>query len=157
MKILAFAGHISFQLTKTKKPRGRPRKEFSDYARRADIFRSTEQMLIEQGHKNLSQTEVINVCIEIAKILHKQGSVSDASAEYFNDEDILLQFLDEETAQEQNYFETTNDLYLRFRFWSEQQGLLPWTQTTFQKELKTRGYTPHRRNSGRGFCGLKLK
>ena len=84
-------------------------------------------------------------------------SVSDASAEYLNDEDILRQFLDEETAQEQNYFETTHDLYLRFRFWSEQQGLLPWTQTTFQKELKTRGYMPHRRNSGRGFCGLKLK
>ena len=26
MKILAFAGHISLQLTKTKKPRGRPKK-----------------------------------------------------------------------------------------------------------------------------------
>ena len=49
-------------------------------------------------------------------------SVSDASAEYLNDEDILRQFRDEETAQEQNYFETTNNLYLRFRFWSEQQG-----------------------------------
>jgi len=32
-------------------------------------------------------------------------SVTAASAEYLNDEDILLQFLDEETAQEQNYFE----------------------------------------------------
>ena len=31
MKILAFAGHISLRLTKAKKPRGRPKKEFSDY------------------------------------------------------------------------------------------------------------------------------
>ena len=78
MKILTFAGHISFQLTKTQKPRGRPKKEFSDYAIRADIFRSTEQMLRDQGHDNLAQTEVINVCIQIAKILHEQGEISDA-------------------------------------------------------------------------------
>ena len=77
MKILTFAGHISFQLTKTKKTRGRPKKEFSDYARRADIFRSTEQMLDKLGYENLTKTAVINVCIEIAKILHKQGEISD--------------------------------------------------------------------------------
>lgn len=77
MKILAFAGHISLQLTKTKKPRGRPKKEFSDYVRRADIFRSVEQMLRDQGHENLTQTEVINVCIQIAKHLHEQGEISD--------------------------------------------------------------------------------
>ena len=94
MKILAFAGHISFQLTKTKKPRGRPRKEFSDYARRADIFRSTEQMLIGQGHKNLSQTEIINVCIEIAKILHKQGKVSDEELSLWTRVDSAKSILD---------------------------------------------------------------
>jgi len=77
MKILAFAGHISLQLPKTKKPRGRPKKEFSDYVRRADIFRSVEQMLRDQGHENLTQTEVINVCIQIAKHLHEQGEISD--------------------------------------------------------------------------------
>jgi len=78
MKILTFAGHLSLKLHKTKKPRGRPKKEFSDYAIRADIFRSTEQMLLEQGHENLTQSEVINVCIQIAKILHAQGEISAA-------------------------------------------------------------------------------
>ena len=77
MKILTFAGHISFQLSKTKKPRGRPKKEFSDYVIRADIFRSTEKILRDQGHENLAQTEVINVCIQIAKILHEKGEISD--------------------------------------------------------------------------------
>ena len=77
MKILTFAGHISFQLTKTKKSRGRPKKEFSDFAIRADIYRSTEQMLRDQGHENLTQTEVINICIQIAKKLHEQGEISD--------------------------------------------------------------------------------
>ena len=76
MKILTFAGHLSLELHRTKKPRGRPKKEFSDYVRRADIFRSTEQMLRVQGHENLTQTEVINVCIQIAKILHEQGEIS---------------------------------------------------------------------------------
>ena len=77
MKMLAFAGHISLKLDKTNKSRGRPKKEFSDYVRRAGIFRSTEQMLRDQGHENLTQTEVINVCIQIAKILHEQGEISD--------------------------------------------------------------------------------
>jgi hypothetical protein len=77
MKLLAFAGHIYLKLDKKKKLRGRPKKEFSDYVRRADIFRSTEQMLRVQGHENLTQTEVINVCIQIAKILHEQGEISD--------------------------------------------------------------------------------
>ena len=76
MKILTFAGHLSLELHKTKKPRGRPKKEFSDYVRRADIFRSVEQMLRDQGHENLTQTEVINVCIQIAKHLHEQGEIS---------------------------------------------------------------------------------
>ena len=77
MKILTFAGHLSLELHKTKKPRGRPKKEFSDYVRRADIFRSVEQMLRDQGHENLTQTEVINVCIKITKHLHEQGEISD--------------------------------------------------------------------------------
>ena len=77
MKILTFAGHLSLELHRTKKPRGRPKKEFSDYVRRADIFRSTDQMLRDQGRENLTKTEVINVCIQIAKHLHEQGEISD--------------------------------------------------------------------------------
>ena len=77
MKILAFAGHIFLKLNTEKKARGRPKKAFSDYARRADIFQSTEQILREKGHKNLSQTEIINVCIQIARILHERGEISD--------------------------------------------------------------------------------
>ena len=33
-------------------------------------------MLLEQGHEDLTQTQVINVCIQIAKILHEQGEIS---------------------------------------------------------------------------------
>lgn len=77
MKMLTFAGYISLKLQKSKKSRGRPKKEFSDFAIRADVFRSTEQVLHERGHENLTQTEVINVCIQVAKILHKKGEISD--------------------------------------------------------------------------------
>lgn len=77
MKRLTFAGHLCFAINSTKKPRGRPKKEFSDYVRRADIFRSTEQMLREAGHENLNQTQVIDVCIQIAKILSDLGQISD--------------------------------------------------------------------------------
>lgn len=77
MKMLTFAGYISLKLQKSKKSRGRPKKEFSDFAIRADVFRSTEQMLHERGHENLTKTEVINVCIQVAKILHQKGEISD--------------------------------------------------------------------------------
>ena len=77
MKILTFAGHIFFQLDKMKKPCGRPKKEFSDYVRRADIFRSIEKSWHDRGFENLSKTEVIKICIQTAKILHSENIISD--------------------------------------------------------------------------------
>ena len=94
MKILTFAGHLSLELHRTKKPRGRPKKEFSDYVRRADIFRSVEQMLRDQGHENLTQTEVINVCIQIAKHLHEQGEISDEELSLWTRVDSAKSILD---------------------------------------------------------------
>jgi len=82
MKLLAYGGHLWVQQREleaktAQQGRGRPPKEFSDYARRAEVFRSVEQSLQQWGYENLTKTEVIKVCIQIVKILHEHGEVSD--------------------------------------------------------------------------------
>ena len=82
MKILTYGGYLLVQQheleAKTiKKGRGRPPKEFSDYVRRASVYRSVEQSLQQWGYKDLTKTEIINVCIQIVKVLHEHGEVSD--------------------------------------------------------------------------------
>jgi P4 family phage/plasmid primase-like protien len=85
------------------------------------------------------------------------ASVEAASAEYFDDEDTLAQFLADETEQDATAFVTSTDLHQRFVQWTEGQGLNSWTLRTLQKELKSRGFHDLRRNHGRGFAGIKLK
>ena len=85
------------------------------------------------------------------------ATVAAASAEYFDDEDTLGQFLADETTDTPSGFVTTSDLHQRFTQWCERQGLRAWTLRTLQKEVKGRGYQAHRRNQGAGFVGLHLK
>ncbi|WP_145975958.1 primase-like DNA-binding domain-containing protein [Ruegeria atlantica] len=85
------------------------------------------------------------------------ASITSASNAYFHDEDILGQFLEDETAVDTGSFVTSSALHQRFGQWCEQQGLQPWTQRTLQKEMKSRQFVSMRRNSGRGFLHLKLK
>lgn len=85
------------------------------------------------------------------------ATVAAASEEYMDDEDTLAQFLDDEATIDTQAFTTTSDLHQRFTLWCERQGLTTWTQHTFRKELKTRGYQDTRRKHGRGFVGLRLR
>lgn len=83
--------------------------------------------------------------------------VAAASAEYFDDEDTLGQFLADETTTDPAGFTTTTDLHQRFTQWADRQGLHPWTLHTLRKEMKSRGYQDHRRPHGRGFLGLRTR
>ncbi|WP_170752031.1 phage/plasmid primase, P4 family [Ruegeria lacuscaerulensis] len=84
-------------------------------------------------------------------------SITAASNAYFHDEDILGQFLEDETDADTGSFVTNSALHQRFVQWCEQQGLQPWTQRTLQKEMKSSQFVSTRRNTGRGFLHLKLK
>lgn len=82
MKLLAYGGHLWIEQHEIAantgpKGRGRPNKEISDYARRADVFNSVQRSLQEWGFKDLTKTEVIKVCIRMVKILHAHGEISD--------------------------------------------------------------------------------
>ena len=89
--------------------------------------------------------------------LEVPASVSAASTEYLDDEDIIGQFLADETADDPDGFATTSSLHQRFRQWCDTQGLHnSGTVRTLQKEIASRGYRDARRNYGRGFIGLSL-
>lgn len=82
--------------------------------------------------------------------------VAAASNEYLDGEDLLGQFLADETVQSPGEFTFTSELHARFRLWIELQGLGSWSSHTFTKELKSRGLQECRRSTGRGFIGLRL-
>ena len=92
-----------------------------------------------------------------ARGLDVTASVAAASASYFDDEDILGQFLADETRAEPLGFVTTTELHQRFTQWCGQQGLNAWTMMTLQKEVKGRGYQNKRMTRGAGFIGIVLK
>lgn len=81
MKILTYLGHISVEQEKLKnlmkKNKGGQFKKFSDAARRASIFLSAKDSLIKQGHENPNIKVVLEYCIEISKILHSLGEISE--------------------------------------------------------------------------------
>jgi putative DNA primase/helicase len=84
------------------------------------------------------------------------AGVAAASTEYLDGEDVLGQFLADETVRASGEFLYTTDLHLRFKQWTEMQGLASWTSHTLTKELKSRGFQDGRRSNGRGFFDLRL-
>lgn len=91
-----------------------------------------------------------------ARGLMVPASIAAAATEYLDDEDVLGQFLAEETALDTDAFVTTGDLHQRFKQWADIQGLASWTMRTLQKEVAARGFATARRGKGNGFTGLKL-
>ena len=81
MKILTYIGNLSFkqkimdeigaELEQSK------RKKFvTDGAKRAAIFLSTKQLMKTLGYTKLTNTEVIQFCIQSARILSAEGVIS---------------------------------------------------------------------------------
>ena len=80
-----------------------------------------------------------------------------ASDQYFNDEDVLGQFIADEIVEALGGFVTTTDLHEQFSQWMTTQGLNVWTLRTLQKELCARQFETSRRRNGAGFAGILLK
>ena len=84
-------------------------------------------------------------------------SIQAASDEYLEGEDLIAQFIEQETQRDPQGFVTTGDLHLSFNSWMDTIGGHPWTQPTFRKEIAARGYESRKRKQGNGFVGLTLK
>lgn len=84
-------------------------------------------------------------------------SVAAASAEYFDSEDTVGQFLADEAVRVDGHFETSVAIHQRFTTWTIRQGLAEWSQLTLIKELRGRGLIDAKSNGQRGLKGLKLR
>lgn len=106
--------------------------------------------------------QILQWAVEGALDWQEQGlnpprRIETASEEYFNEEDILGQFLDGETVEVVGAFLSYEDLHDRFSQWGERQRLQSWTQRTLVKEVAARGFMPSKGTGGkRGFRGLRL-
>ena len=85
------------------------------------------------------------------------ASVAAASAEYFDDEDTVGQFLSDETEAAVGAFTSAANLHVRFTQWADRQGLNGWTQLTLIKEVRPRGFESAKSNGQRGLRGLRLR
>lgn len=99
----------------------------------------------------------IDGCLEWQKRgLDAPESIRQASAEYFEDQDWLGQFLSDETSDLLGGFILNCDLKTRFSEWRDKTGADEVTLSALKAQLKERGYISDRRRSGRGVSGLKL-
>ncbi len=105
---------------------------------------------------------ILSWCIDGALAWQERGldvppAIAAASETYFDEEDTVGQFLDDETVADPHTIALTDDLIERFNFWSDRQGLGRWTKRTLVKELKLRGFSDAKSNGRRGLRGLGLK
>lgn len=105
---------------------------------------------------------ILRWCIDGALAWRERGldvppAIAAASNAYFDEEDTVGQFLEDETTKDPQGFVTSEDLIICFNFWSERQGLGSWTQRTLIKELRQRGFEDGRSNRQRGLRGFRLK
>lgn len=84
-------------------------------------------------------------------------SVTTASAEYLESEDMLGEFIGDCLTGCPDGFVTTKNLYAAFRQWCDDRGMRsPWTQHALTRALTERGFELHRRNQGRGLLGYSI-
>ena len=82
--------------------------------------------------------------------------IREAVAEYRSNEDILAEFIEDETEDGEQV--TKSELYLRYEVWAKGEGLnYPLTKMKLGSRLKERGWKEHRNGSARVWLGKQLK
>ncbi len=92
--------------------------------------------------------------------LVRPASVIAATEDYFGEQDLFGQWLDEECDVEPgNHYkcESSAALFRSWRTYAERAGEAAGTQKAFAENLKRRGFEQYRNRSIRGFSGLRLK
>jgi putative DNA primase/helicase len=113
-------------------------------------------------HLKAEGPAILRWCLDGTEMWLRRGldvpeKVKAASAEYFDNEDTVGQFLEAEVDQVTGHFERSTMIYQRFTQWLDGQGLAAWTQNTLMKELRGRGFSDAKSNGQRGLRGLRLR
>lgn len=84
-------------------------------------------------------------------------SLRAASDTYFDDEDMVGQFLVDCTTSEGQRLVPYGEIYSAFDHWCRRNGTQRWTQLELVKEMKQRGFVEYKSSGVRGFRGLSMK
>lgn len=106
--------------------------------------------------------EILRWAIDGALAWQRRGldvpvRIAASSAEYFDEEDTLGQFIKDEIQPNVGGFLSSDDLHSRFDQWCVRQGLNAWTKRALVKEMKSRGHLEARRADARGFADLQMR
>jgi P4 family phage/plasmid primase-like protien len=89
--------------------------------------------------------------------LRAPQAVLAATKDYFEQQDVLGQFLDAATVSVKNAKMASGDLYLPFKRYADERGEFVYPQKEFSQKLEDRGYTLKKTNGVRCIVGLRLK
>jgi putative DNA primase/helicase len=91
--------------------------------------------------------------------LSPPGTVVEATAEYFDDEDSFGRWLDEACVRDAMAHETTRELYAAWSAWAQRCGMSGGSEPKFRGALKARGFESKRLPGPNisGFLGIRLQ
>jgi putative DNA primase/helicase len=101
----------------------------------------------------------IDGCLQWQRMgLQPPAVVTDATAAYFDDQDVIKQWLEECTEDGGPHaFTLTKQLFASWRHWCEERHLVPGSLELLSSALQDRGFTKKRMAGGkRGFVGLVI-
>ena len=99
-------------------------------------------------------------CLEWQRVgLVPPKIVTEATDQYFEDQDIIKQWLEDRTEDGGTFaFTPTSQLFTSWREWCTERNLKPGSGNAFSDGLADRGYNRKRAHGGvRGFSSLTLK
>lgn len=102
----------------------------------------------------------VDGCLEWQRIgLNPPDCVVSATEEYFESEDYLARWLEEECVTEKNAFGLIDELFESWKMWAERNNEIVGSKRRLSDELNKRGFKRARfgREQKRGFYGLGLK
>ncbi len=83
--------------------------------------------------------------------------VQKAANAYFEDEDLIGQWIDDACQLSSAHWARSSDLYASWKTWSENRGIEAGSQRSFGEELRTRGFSSMRTPRIRGWSGIALR
>jgi len=102
---------------------------------------------------------MIDGCLEWQRLgLAPPKIVTDATDAYFDDQDVIRQWLDDCTEGGGPFaFVRSSELFASWKQWCDDRGIKTGSLQALQGALVDRGFTQKRMTQGRGFSGLSLK
>jgi putative DNA primase/helicase len=117
-----------------------------------------DKTLLDQLHRE--RDGIFQWMLEGCKTWQKVGlqppqCVREAADEYFRDEDLVTQWIEERCLTDAGARAPSAQLYKNWIEWADARGFDRGSQRSLGEELRMRGFRPYRTGRERGWCGLQ--